>query len=178
MSLVNQPIFRKGTLVIPISNKFTSSSSNFSTTVSMGNFPIQSQFCTYDATQINFTESSKYRISFSFYSKGLIFLQSISASSGGFRLETSSTSIGNLTIAYVGGVIENTFGPTSYYDFASDSLIASSVASNGLFTAYFNGSKEVTLQSGDFLRFVFGGNSVSSGSRVGYIGYIYIEQIS
>lgn len=179
MSLVNQPIFRKGVYVKALSNKVTYSGATINAVIPMGAGIASSQFATYATDRITITETSKYKITYTFLSSGLVDFTFNSYAN--FSLFAGSSIIGTLSGFFTGGIETNDFGLSSYYTLSNDTLNASTFFAgnpNMNWIGFFNKSVEVTLNSGDEIYFKLAATNVELNHRVGFDGYLIIEQIS
>jgi len=179
MSLVNQPIVRKGTLVRRVDNYLTAGTGAFSGIVPMGTNNDSCSFATSTNDHIVVNESGKYRVAFSGYAR-----LTISASGGIciFSLTAGAINVG-LFLAEIGSPAVVTFKSSLFYDYGASALGGTLPQLNSLtpsITANCNisASADIFMNSGDLIRFNIvksaGGNSLVAGLA----GEIYLEQIS
>lgn len=185
MSLINQPIVRKGLFIKPISNYVTTSGVNIIEQVlPLGlNTANQQSFASFDGSKIVINETAKYRITYNFFSRGTIGITF--GSYAQFGLRAGSQIIGLFSGFANGNTIEtNDFGLANFYrypdtnitnSFFSITLAASSFSWSG----YLNKTVELNLISGDSVRLYISGTNLNTGSHTaGFDGYFFVEQVS
>jgi hypothetical protein len=188
MSLVNQPIFRKGAYDRSISNSLNlGAGPNISTVVPFGGVDITNEFASSSGGVITINEAGKYRITVSMLSRG-----TSGVSSGGFwqfRLDAGSTILSKIESLFVFptsnryGITD--FGVHSFYDFETDAIINGYPLTNvtgSSFSSWYGKlhiSRTVTLSASDVVRFYFNGTTLGNGfTTVAFDGNLIIEQIS
>jgi hypothetical protein len=182
MSLINQPIIRNGIFVKPISNRLsitTGAGASFNNVMSMGGANISNSFCSYNGSKIIINKTSKYKISFSFYSNGLA-----SYSFGGycsFELSAGLNTIGKLSGFNTGTIESDNFGRSSFYIYPNASVTNTNLSASGSFnwTGLLNKSVDLNLSSGDeiFLNFQ-ASNLIGTTHFASAEGFLFIEEIS
>jgi hypothetical protein len=179
MSLVNQPIVRKGTLVRRVDNYITAGTGAFSGIVPMGTNNDSCSFATSTNDHIVVNEAGKYRVSFSGYAR-----LTIAASSGIciFSLTGGATNVG-LFLAEIGSPAVVTFKSSLFYDYGASALAGALPivnSSNPSITANCNitASADIFMNSGDLIRFNLVKSAGISSIVAGLAGEIYLEQIS
>lgn len=188
MSLINQPIFRKGAYVRPISNFVNfGSATTISSAVHFGGVDITNDFASSSGGIVTINETSKYRITVSMLSKGNI--ATTFSSFWQFRLDAGSTILSKIETYYVlpvsGSYGISDFGIYSFYDFET-SAIYNSFPLNNVSGSYFTNwtgkflvQKTVTLNAGEVIRFYFAGSNLGGGTKtIGFDGNLILEQIS
>lgn len=182
MSLINQPIFRKGLYIKPVSNRFTWGSGSINTDLAMGASTSSGGFSSFDGTKIIINETSKYRITYNLLSSAQFSLNP--GAYFNFNLSAGSSFVGVLS-GFINGTVENdNFGRSSYYTIANDTLNTSifSISSGGgsaSWNTYLNGSTQITLNATDVVKLnIQVTNMNAAGSRLGFNGFIFLEQIS
>ena len=180
MSLINQPIFRKGTLIRRVDSYFSAPSGNISQALSMGTSIPSCQFATSTTGGITINETAKYLVVFNGYAKVSMGGTGTGATYSQFRIDAGSTIIGmsetNTT------TFTNTFLYSLYYDYNATALagqIPYYISTGGLgIDCNIMARAELVLNSGDLIRFYTARTASGSGGSYGISGEFYIEQIS
>jgi hypothetical protein len=181
MSLINQPIHRKGTLIRRVDNYFETLTGNISQILPMGTSIPSCQFATSSTNSITITEAGKYLVIFNGYAKVSMGGIGTGATFSQFRIDAGSSIIGLTETSTT--TFTNTFLNSLYYDYAATALAGQipTFTSSGGFNIDCNimARAEVTLNASDVIRFYIT-RTASNGytSRFGIAGEFYIEQIS
>lgn len=180
MSLVNQPIFRKGTLIRRVDSYFSAPSGNISQALSMGTSIPSCQFATSSTGGITINETGKYLVVFNGYAKVTMGGTGTGATYSQFRIDAGSTIIGMTETT--GTSFVNTFLYSQFYDYSATSLagqIPYYISTGGLgIDCNIMARAELVLNSGDLIRFYTARTASGSGGQYGIFGEFYIEQIS
>jgi len=189
MSLVNQPIFRKGVYVRSISNLVNyGGATSVSAAVSFGGVDITNDFASSSGGVVTISESGKYRITVSMFSKGTI--DTTFNSFWQFRLDAGSTILARIESQFVYPSTGSSYGTSdfgihSFYDFETNAIITGSPLNNvtGSYFTNWTGKlhiqRTVTLNASDVVRFYFNGSPLGSGTKsIAFDGNLIIEQIS
>lgn len=188
MSLLNNTVINNGFLFKPITNKYSITTSNFFSTILNFGGPAPSfqenlTGFSVGTNKITITEQARYRIQYSFLSKGIFNF----ATNGIGRFQFGAVnSPGN---AFTFGKIEgstagiqiNDFGASSYYTFSNDTLNPSVILSNSTsfsWSSFFYGVYYAYLENGAEVFFEFAGTNLVGTHNVGFDGYIILEKIS
>jgi hypothetical protein len=181
MSLVNQPIVRKGLFVRMVDNFVSSGTGSFSAVFAMGTNTSSCSFATSTTNHISVSESGKYRVTFEGY--GNINIRSSGQSI--FSLTAGSQNVG-IFYTEINTPVLNTFTSSRFFDYNATALDGSlpvllSSTINAQINANCNisASADIFISSGELIRF----NIVKTASTVGTVsvgltGRIYLEQIS